>query len=172
MKLTKAAQRRLGTLGDVADQTVAPEGADPLLLPPREAPYVLNNVLEKRVYGCRDELILTLGDCFLRFGVDIDTDTITSRFQPLLFRAKKGYASIQSARPWNKYVGKECGWTWLAWNQQGYLDSVLISFDGIEPNVLLHTIGSSIKVFMISPAEKPITPGKDKVGKRNAKAKR
>jgi hypothetical protein len=127
-----------------------PQDADPLLLPPRETPYVLEDVLERMVEGCRDELILNLGDSFLQFGVDIDTDTITSQFQPRPFRARKGYRSIQSARPWNKYVGKECGWTWLAWNQQGYLDSVLLSFDGIEPNVLLQTIASSIDVFVIS----------------------
>src|SRR6266581_2655808 len=133
-----------------------PASRDPLLLPPRETPYVLSDVLEKRVYGCRDELILNLGDCSLRFKVDSDTDTITSQFQPSSFRAKKGYASIQAAKLWKKFVGKECGWTWFAWNQQGYLDSVLISFDGIEPNVLLNTIGSSIEVFMISLVEKAL----------------
>jgi len=136
-----------------------PDSRDPLLLPPRETPYVLSDVLEKRVYGCRDELILNLGDCSLRFKVDIDTDTITSQFQPSSFRAKKGYVSIQAAELWKKFVGKECGWTWLAWNQQGYLDTVLISFDGIEPNVLLNTFGSSIEVHMVSLVEKGFAAG-------------
>ena len=149
-----------------------PDSRDPLLLPPREKPYVLSDVLEKRVYGCRDELILNLGDCSLRFKVDIDTDTITSQFQPSSFRAKKGYASIQAAELWKKFVGKECGWTWFAWNQQGYLDSVLISFDGIEPNVLLQTMASSIDVFVISPADKAIPARKDRNGKRETKSKR
>jgi hypothetical protein len=143
-----------------------PESADPLLLPPREKPYVLHDVLEKRVFGWRDALILNLGDCFVRFGVDIDTDTITCKFQAFPFRAKKGCRSIQSALPWKKYVGKECGWTWFAWNQQGYLDSVLLSFAGIEPDVLVHTIGSAIKVFLISPAEAASVSGK-----RNARAR-
>ena len=148
-----------------------PQNADPLLLPPREAPYVLNDVLEKIVYGFRAELIFNLSDCFLRFGVDIDTDTITSQFQPSPFRGK-GFRSIRNAKPWKKYVGKECGWTWFAWNQQGYLDSVLMSFDGIEPNVLLHTIGSSIEVFMISLVEKSSVPGTIRNGRRASKAKR
>jgi len=126
-----------------------PDIADPMLLPPREAPYVLKDVLEKVVYGCRDEIILNLEDCYLRFGVDIDTDTLTSKFQPSPFRAAKGYTSVRSAEPWKKLVGKECGWTWLAVNQQGYLDSVLVSFDGIEPNVLLQTIASSVEVFRV-----------------------
>src|SRR5262249_54466270 len=123
-------------------------------LPPRATPYILHDVLEKMVHGCRDELILNLGECFLRFVVDIDSDTITSQFQPSRFRATKGYASIRAAKPWKQYVGKECGWTWFGWNQQGYLDTVLISFNGIEPSILLQTIASSIEVYTISLAEK------------------
>ncbi len=149
-----------------------PQNADPLLLPPREGPYVLRDVLEKSVYGFRAELILDLGDSFLRFGVDIDWDTITSQFQASRFRAKKAYRSIRADKPWKKYVGKECGWSWLAWNQQGYLDSVLISFEGIEPNVLLNTIGSSIEIFAISLVEKASAAGTDRNGKRKAKANR
>jgi hypothetical protein len=149
-----------------------PQNDDPLLLPPRDTPYVLRDVLEKTVYGCRDELILNLGDCFLRFRVDNDTDTITSQFRPLPFRSKRGYRSVQSAKPWKKYVGKECGWTWLAWNQQGYLDSVLLSFDGIEPNVLLQTIASSIDVFMVSLVKPLSVSGPTKDGKQKTDGKR
>lgn len=149
-----------------------PQNDDPLLLPPRDAPYVLHDVLEKVVYGCRDELILDLGDCFLRFGAEDDTDTIGCRFQPSPFRAKRGYRSIQSAKPWKKYVGKECGWTWLAWNQQGYLDSVLLSFEGIEPNVLLQTIASSIDVFTVSLVKSKNATGLGKGGKHKSNGKR
>jgi hypothetical protein len=149
-----------------------PEMADPMLLPPRDTPYVLNDVLEKMVYGSRAELILNLGECFVRFGVDIDTDTVTSQFQPFPFRTRKGYASVQSAKPWRKYVGNECGWTWFAVNQQGYMDSVLLSFEGIEPNILLQTIASSIEVFAISPVEHASNSGADRNGKRSTKARR
>jgi hypothetical protein len=149
-----------------------PENADLLLLPPREAPYILNDVLEKRVHGCRDELILNLRECYFRFGVDIDTDTIVSEFQPSPFRGKKGYACVRSAGPWDKCVGKECGWTWFGWNQQGYLDTVLLSFDGIVPNVLLQTIASSVEVFVISPAEKATAPAPRREGKPKTNGKR
>ena len=131
-----------------------PDKTDPMLLPPRETPYLLTDVLEKRVHGCRDELILNLGECFLRFGVDSEADTITSQFQPSSFRGKKGYASIQATKPWKSYLGKECGWTWFGWDQEGYLDIVLLSFDGIVPSVLLQAIASSIEVFAISPVDK------------------
>src|SRR5262249_12141284 len=149
-----------------------PGTAEPPLLPPREAPYVLSDVLEKMVHGCRDELILNLGDCFLRFGVEIDTDTIVSQFQVSPFLATIGYASLKAAEPWNKYGGKECGWTWFGWNQQGYLDTVLISFNGIEPGVLLQTIASSIKVYVVSPAAKTSPSGAADGEKAKTKRKR
>jgi hypothetical protein len=149
-----------------------PQDADLLLLPPRETLYVLEDVLEKIVLRCRDELILALGDSFVRFGVNIDTDTITSEFQPGRLRTRKGYRSVGSEKPWKSYVGKKCGWTWLAWNQQGYLDSTLLSFDGIVPGVLLQTIASSIEVFTISPVERLHAPGPGKGGQRKANGKR
>ncbi len=86
-----------------------PQNTDPLLLPTRETPYILEDVLERIVDGCRDEIILDLGDSSLRFGVDIDTDTITGQFRPGAVRARKGYRSVRSATPWKKCVGKECG---------------------------------------------------------------
>jgi hypothetical protein len=130
-----------------------PENADPLLLPPRETPYILRDVLQKVVHGCRDQLVLDLGECCLRFGVDVDTDTITGEFQSTPFRARKGFASVRADAAWKEHVGKECGWTWFGWNQQGYRDSVLISFNGIEPNVLLQTMASSIEIYVISRVE-------------------
>ena len=127
--------------------------ADPLLLPPRETPYLLRDVLEKVVHGCRDQLVLDLGESCLGFAVDVDTDTIAAEFQPTPFRSKKGFASVRADAAWKDYVGKECGWTWFGWNQQGYRDSVLISFNGIEPNVLLQTMASSIEIYVISRVE-------------------
>ena len=124
---------------------------DPLLLPERDKPYVLKNVFEKIADGCRDEIVLDFGDCCLRIGVDIDTDTLVIRFRSMPFRSTKRWVSLRTSEPWKKCAGKECGWTWLAVNQQGYLDTVLISFDGIEPNILLQAIASSIEVFTITP---------------------
>jgi Family of unknown function (DUF6334) len=146
-----------------------PQNADPMLLPPRDAPYVLNDVVEKIAHGSRDELVFDLGDCYLRFGVDIDTDTITSQFQPFPFRVKRGYSSVRAVAPWKAHVGKTCGWTWLAMNQQGYLDTALVAFDGIEPNVLLQVIASSIEIFVIRLAA--VAPPSSGGRGRNAKAK-
>jgi hypothetical protein len=137
----------MNVLGQAIDR------ANPLLLPERDKPYVLKNVFEKIADGCRDEVVLDFGDSCLRIGVDINTDTLVLRFRSMPFRPTKRWVSLRSAEPWKKCDGKECGWTWLAVNQQGYLDTVLISFDGIVPTVMLQAIASSVEVFTITPAK-------------------
>ncbi|MBI3410747.1 MAG: hypothetical protein HY040_20620 [Planctomycetes bacterium] len=149
-----------------------PETYDPLLLPPRDAAYRLHDVFEKKVDGCRDELILDFGDCILTFEVDIDTDTISGQFQRGRFKPTNGYESVQAFRPWKKYIGKQCGWTWFAVNQQGYVDSALISFEGIEPNILLHVIASSMELFVINAMPRAIASVKKKGRKPSAKARK
>jgi hypothetical protein len=129
-------------------------GLDPLLLPDRDEPYRLFDVFEKIVYGCRQEIILDLGDSFLRFGVDPDTDSITAQFQGRPFGSKRGYRSMRASAPWSRFLNEECGWTWLAVNQQGYWDSILLSFEAVVPNILLNVMASSIYVFTIGPMEK------------------
>jgi hypothetical protein len=143
---------------------------DPMLLPPRDEPYILNDVFEKNVHGCRDAFVLDFVDCYLRIGVDINYDTLLFRFQSRPFKPTKRWVSLRSSEPWKKCTGKECGWTWLAVNQQGYLDSALISFDGIEPSIMLQAVASSIEVFTISPAKtaaalKAGKNGRPKIGK-------
>jgi hypothetical protein len=58
--------------------------------------------------------------------------------------------SALAATLWKTLLGKECSWTWVARNQQGYCDSVMLSFDGVVPTVLLHVIASSIEVLSIT----------------------
>jgi hypothetical protein len=124
---------------------------DPLLLPDRDEPYRLRDVYEKVVHSCRDEIVLDLGDCFLQFTAEPDFDTIAGQFHGRPFGAKRGYRSIGSVAPWSRFLNKECGWTWLAVNQQGYWDTILISFDAVIPNILLNVMASSIYVCGIGP---------------------
>lgn len=51
---------------------------------------------------------------------------------------------------WSKLIGKKCEWSWVACNQQGYRDSVMLAFDGIVPTVLLCVMASSIEVYSIT----------------------
>lgn len=126
-----------------------PRARSPALLPEREAPYLLRDVYERMTEGCRAELILQWNDGYLLFRADIDTDSLEAEFQEGSLAPGRKYRSLRSASPWSEYLGKECGWTWLAVNQQGYCDSALLSFDGILPCVLLNVMASSINVFSI-----------------------
>jgi hypothetical protein len=138
---------------------------DPLLLPDRDEPYQLQDVFERRVYGLRDEIILDFGDCFLRFKAEPDYDTITACFHGRAFGSKRGYQNIGSAPPWRRFLKKNCGWTWSARSQQGYWDTILISFDAVIPNVLLYVMASSIFVGTIGPL-------KDRHNEKGSKARR
>jgi hypothetical protein len=143
---------------------------DPSLLPDRDEPYRLHDVFEKIVDGRRDEIVLDFGDSFLRFGVETEFDTIEGRFHGEAF-AKRGYRSVGSTDPWAPFLNESCGWTWLAVNQQGYWDTVLISFDAVIPNVLLNAMASSLYVFKIGLVEKSAerTTAKSKVNKKSVR---
>jgi len=123
----------------------------PELLPDRDVPYRLLGVYERTEDGIRDDLVLAWQDSHLWFRADADTDTIEVGFHESRFEPTSEFHSLEAVPPWIDFLGHDCGWTWCAVNQQGYFDSILISFDGIVPNVMLHVIGSSIKVFTIAP---------------------
>ena len=136
------------------------ETMNPLLLPDRVEAYSLHDVFERVIDGCRDEIVLSFGDCFLSFKIEPDVDTIEAQFHDKKFVSKRSYHSIGHDDPWTRYLNQECGWTWLAINQQGYWDTVLISFETVVPNVLLNVMASSIHVFAVGPMR---TTTKDKV---------
>jgi Family of unknown function (DUF6334) len=121
----------------------------PLLLPDRDIPYRLQDVFELLEDGCRLELVLSWGDSYLLFRVDEDTDSLLAQFQEGAFGPQPAYRSVLAASPWRELVGKECFWTWVAVNQQGYCDGALLSFEGVVPNVLLNAICSSVTVWRV-----------------------
>lgn len=126
-----------------------PRARSPALLPDREEPYVLRDVHERMIEGCRGELVLQWDNGFLLFRADSDTDSLEVEYQEGAFASSGKYRSLRSSSPWSEYIGKSCGWTWLAVDQEGYWDSALLSFDDIIPNVLLNVTASSIGVFSI-----------------------
>jgi hypothetical protein len=126
-----------------------PRARSPALLPDRKEPYVLRDVHERMIEGCRGELVLQWDSGFLLFRADSDTDSLEAEYHEGTFAPSANYRSLRSCKPWSDYVGKSCGWTWLAVDQEGYWDSALLGFDDIIPNVLLNVTASSIGVFSI-----------------------
>ncbi len=56
---------------------------------------------------------------------------------------------LSSSSFWRDFLGLPFGWGWIATNQQGYRDAVLLSFAGIIPQVMLEVIASSMKLHRI-----------------------
>lgn len=59
-------------------------------------------------------------------------------------------ADVSQNELWREVVGSPFGWGWVTVNQQGYCDGLLLSFGGIEPQVLMSVIATSIKLRRIS----------------------
>jgi Family of unknown function (DUF6334) len=124
---------------------------NPALVPDRDAAYRLTGVFEAVIDGCRDELVVALGGASLAFQVDPDTDALEARFDATEFAPTADHRPLAGSA-FDRFLGCELGWTWLAQNQQGYTDSAMLSFGGITPGVLVHAIGSSVRVLGIGPA--------------------
>ena len=122
---------------------------NPMLLPPREAPYLLHAVHELLSNGCRTEIVLDWSDSHLFVRVDADSDTLHADFHDYPFVPSEAFGNLGACSPWDGQLGKECDWTWVAVNQQGYCDLLVFSFDVMVPNIMLHALASSIEVFEV-----------------------
>lgn len=131
--------------------TAATTNLNPALVPERDAAYRLRGVYESVTDGCRDELVLAFDGASLTFRADADTDTLDARFDGSEFRPPPSYRPLTGSAL-DRVMGAELGWSWLAVNQQGYCDTALLSFAGLTPGVVVHVIGSAVKVFGIDPA--------------------
>jgi hypothetical protein len=60
---------------------------------------------------------------------------------------------LSSSSFWQSFLGQPFGWGWVATNQQGYRDAVLLSFGGLTPQVMLEVIASSMKIHRIGSPE-------------------
>jgi hypothetical protein len=58
--------------------------------------------------------------------------------------------AVPSSPTWSGLIGKPMGWGWLVVNQQGYLDSVLLSFGGVVPEVAIIVVASALKLRRVS----------------------
>jgi hypothetical protein len=131
--------------------STAVDAVHPALVPDRDDGYRLVGVYETVADGCRVELILAFDGGTLTFRADPDYDTIETRFDATDLHPSEAQLPL-SGTAFDRFVGAELGWSWSAVNQQGYRDTVLLSFDGVIPNVAAHVIASSVEVYGIGPA--------------------
>ena len=96
-----------------------------------------------------DELALHLEQGVVHVSVNIDTDEV-------IVRAHPDESALDSSLEWKpidalkEYVGYELGWCWIARNYLGYADTFTLSFAGIEPEVALVGMGSSLYIYRLT----------------------
>lgn len=80
-----------------------------------------------------------------------DDDTITVAAGETMGADK--CIDLSSSSFWEDFLGQPFGWGWVATNQQGYRDALLLSFGGIIPQVMLEVIATSMKLHRIGKPE-------------------
>ena len=110
---------------------------------------VLRRVFRIYVHGCLDRLILQFDQLSLAIGAQPDTDTIEVMVEKSAATVTGDFVDATNSLPWSRFVGEPFGWGWIAMNQQGFCDGVLLSFQGITPEVLLNVVASSLKENVI-----------------------
>lgn len=94
-----------------------------------------------------ERLLLVFGAESLYLLCDPEMDVIDVAFGPA---EASGDASDLTADPaWSRFIGKEFFWGWFTINQQGYTDGVLLSFDGVVPEIGVNVIASSFETLQI-----------------------
>jgi hypothetical protein len=112
----------------------------------------LEEVWQRVEDGCRELVALRFPTGVLTFTVDPDADTVEVRYQDAETLDLGGLVRVSALSPWSSVIGRPFGWGWVAINQQGYQDGVLLSFGGLEPSVLLVAAASSLRVYAVNEA--------------------
>ena len=96
-----------------------------------------------------EDLALRLEQGVVHVSVNIDTDEV-------IVRAYPDASALDGSKEWKnidilkEYVGYELGWCWIARNYLGYADTFMLSFAGIEPEVALVAMASSLHVYRLT----------------------
>ncbi len=116
----------------------------------------LDSVWETHTEGSLERLILMFGPAALAITADADDDSIdvfvAESFDPYSAAA----VDVSQTEVWKGFIGKSFGWGWVTINQQGYCDGLLLSFEGIHPEILLNVMASSITIGLISAVGVPV----------------
>lgn len=109
----------------------------------------LKAVHELVVEGCLIKYFFIGTEHALLIAADVNDDTVEVHLtspDKLPVTVK----NVSAVDPWKSLIGRSFGWCSMTINQQGYCDGVLMSFDGVFPQVFLTVIASSIKLGRIT----------------------
>ncbi len=111
--------------------------------------HTLKGVRQVFVEGSLERLTFDFGSVSLTATANEDDDTVNISLLSA-DQLTKDEQDVSNVEPWKEFIGRSFGWGWLIVNQQGYVDGVLLGFDGIDPQLLINVIASSIKVGRIA----------------------
>jgi hypothetical protein len=112
--------------------------------------HPLRAVWQFHTEGSLDRLVFDFGSNALVVSADENDDSIEFSVSVDTDSRKAGGVSASHLEPWDSVIGASFGWGWVTVNQQGYSDGLLISFEGVVPQIVLNVIASSIKVGRIT----------------------
>ena len=96
-----------------------------------------------------EDLALHLEQGIVHVSVNAHTDEV-------IVRAYPHGSALDNSKEWKnidtlkEYIGYELGWCWIARNYLGYADTFMVSFAGIEPEVALVAMASSLYVYRLT----------------------
>jgi hypothetical protein len=100
--------------------------------------------------GCLNRTIFVFDQVSLVIGCDPEDDSVELRTVPSANVEVLGSIDATESQPWKFLLGKPFGWGWITVNQQGYCDGVLLTFNGIQPQLLLTVGASAVSVSAIN----------------------
>lgn len=107
----------------------------------------LKDVRQNRVDDTVVSIVLDFDSKVLILAADEDDDTIEIVVRDSSDSQEPSPGGLLGhTNPWQRFIRKEFGWGWVTINQQGYLDGVLLSFDGISPQLIVTVVASSLKI--------------------------
>jgi hypothetical protein len=112
--------------------------------------FALRAVWYIHAEGCLERVVFTFGTIFLSVAANDDDDTVKVWTSGRADFDTAQASDVTQSRPWSSFVGKSLGWGWVTVNQQGYCDGMMLSFAGIQPQVCLNVVASSVKVSEIN----------------------
>jgi hypothetical protein len=109
----------------------------------------LLRVQETGAEDCLVEVTLDFGATALVLAANEQDDSIDLRSANATATVPNAPDEATATGPWGNYTGKQFGWGWITINQQGYLDGVILSFEGITPQLLVTVAASSLQIQQI-----------------------
>jgi hypothetical protein len=84
-----------------------------------------------------EQVILDFGPVSLAIVAISDDDSVAVRCVKATDLNTTGLVDASHDQCWNDFIGTSFGWGWVTVNQQGYCDGMLLSFDGIVPQLVV-----------------------------------